>query len=619
MNLKNQKMNLINLKLSILLLFALLLFSFPTYAQKVERVEPLSWWVDMRQDLQLMLYGEDLKDGKVSVKPEGINIKKVHNADSPNYLFVDVKVGKPGKYTFTVTRGAKKIAFEYEIHERRKGASERRGFTTSDAIYLIMPDRFANGDTSNDVLKESQQILDRTKLEARHGGDIQGIIDHLDYIVDLGITTLWSTPLLEDNLYYHQYSCSDYYRIGPHFGTNELYRKMVEEAHTRGLKVIKDVTPNHCSIGHWWMKDLPFNDWINYLESKTRTNIALNSFSDPHASAIDREICEKGWFVESLPDMNLYNPFVMNYLAQAAIWWIEYANLDGLRVDTYFYMGKNAAHWTSRLRKEYPNMNMVGEIWGNDVPVVSYWLGGQKNHDGFDSNLPSAMDFPLQRSLIMGLATDNEGWGGSTKAIYNTLALDFLYNDPTNQLIVFTDNHDIERLYNMLGKDIEKVKLALTFICTTRGTPQITYGTELLFESDPRGGDHRMRPDFPGGWKEDAINLFDPKQRNAEQTDVFNHTRTLLNFRKNVPALHSGKLIHYFPEQNTYVYFRSNLQDTVMVIINASDKAYEVNWNRFTECLPNKIEGTDILTDQKIKTTEKLSVGSKKSMVIYFR
>lgn len=283
-------------------------------------------------------------------------------------------------------------------------------------------------------------------------------------------------------------------------------------------------------------------------------------------------------------------------------------------------MGKNAEHWTKAVRAEYSQMNMVGEVWGNDVPVVSYWLGGHRNHDGFDSGLPSVMDFPLQRSLIVGLATDNEAWGGSTKAIYNTLALDFLYDNPVLQLVVFPDNHDIDRLYNMLGKDIDKVKLALTFITTTRGTPQITYGTELLFENDLRGGDHRMRPDFPGGWKEDSIDLFEEKQRSLQQADIFNHTRALLNFRKNTSVMHNGKLTHYFPDRNTYIYFRHDEKEVVMVIINASEQDYIINdWKRFSQCLADDRKGMEILSNTIIKQGDSLIVGAKKSKVIYFK
>lgn len=568
--------------ISTLILTCLLtLSSLLIHAQQIERVEPLCWWAGMQTDLQLMLHGVNLQGCKVSVKPNGLTVKEVHNADSPNYLFVDVTVSRPGKYTFTLEKEGRETTFEYEIYPRKEGSAMRKGYTSADAIYLIMPDRFANGDPSNDTLADSEQITDRNILDARHGGDIQGMIDHLDYIADLGMTTIWPTPLLDDNLYYHQYSCSDYYRVGPHFGTNELYKEMVEKAHAKDLKVIQDITPNHCSIGHWWMQDLPFKDWINYPDSKTKTNLALNSFSDPYSTAIDREICERGWFVSTLPDMNIYNPFVIKYLAQVAIWWIEYADLDGLRIDTYFYMGKQASKWTEAVRTEYPQMNMVGEVWGNDVPVIAYWLGGHQNHDGFDSHLPSAMDFPLQRSLILGLATDSEAWGGSTKAIYNTLSQDFLYKKPSDQLVVFAENHDIDRLYNMLGKDIQKVKLALTFLFTTRGTPQITYGTELLFENDPRGGDHRMRPDFLGGWENDSINLFDPAQRSVQQAEVFDHTRTLLHFRKNNSVLHNGQLTHYYPDKNTYIYFRHDQDNIVMIIMNASTERYSLDWSRF--------------------------------------
>lgn len=586
------------------------------FAQKVDRVEPLCWWAGMKNDLQLMLHGHDLRGSTVTVHPEGLAVLAVHEADSPNYLFVDVAAAKAGTYTFTLTKGRKKQTFNYEILDRRAGSAARSGFTTADAIYLLMPDRFANGDPSNDTVAGSAQTVDRAGLDTRHGGDIQGIIDRLDYMADLGITTIWPTPLIDDNLYYHQYSCSDHYRVGPHFGDNELYRKMVAEAHSRGLKVIQDVTPNHCSIGHWWMNDLPFADWVNYPQTRTRTNLALNSFSDPHSSAIDREVCERGWFVNTLPDMNMSNPFVVRYLAQAAIWWTEYADLDGLRVDTYFYMGKNAEHWTKAVRAEYPAMNMVGEVWGNDAPVVAYWLGGQNNRDGFDSGLPAAMDFPLQRSIILGLATDNEAWGGSTKAIYNTLALDFLYNDPMHQLVVFADNHDIDRLYNMLGKDADKVKMALTMITTTRGTPQITCGTELLFENDPRGGDHRMRPDFPGGWVGDTVDLFDKSQRSELQNEVFEHTRTLLNFRKNTPALHSGTLQHYYPTDNLYVYFRIGERQTVMVVVNASDSPQAIDWDRFAESLDGLDQGTEILSGRAIAVGDELTAAPKSSMVI---
>lgn len=593
--------------------------SLMLFAQKVERVEPLCWWTGMKTDLQLMLYGHNLKNADVKVLQSGMTVKAVHNAKSKNYLFVDMVVEKPGKYTIEITQGGKKTRVDYEILERRPRSEARIGLTLSDVIYLIMPDRFSNGDLTNDVVKGSVQVLDRKGLETRHGGDIQGIINHLDYMADLGVTALWSTPLLEDNQFYHHYAISDYYRIDPHFGTNDLYKEMIVEAHKKGLKVIQDMVPNHCGSGHWWMDDLPFTDWVNRFDTFTQSNYTLQTYSDIYASQVDRLLCGRGWFVESLPDMNLTNPYTLQYLTQMAIWWIEYADLDALRVDTYFYMGREGSLWTQNLRKEYPDMKFVGEVWGNDPGVISYWVGDKPKHDGFASYLPQAMDFPLERSLVMGLASDNEAWGGSTKAIYNTIAQDFLYEDAMNSLVVFADNHDIGRIYNMLGEDLKKVKMAMTFITTTRGIPQIYYGTELLFADDLRGGPHKCRMDFPGGWAEDSVNLFKPVNRNMQQQAMFNHVRTLLHFRKNTPVVHNGKLMHYVPRDNVYTYFRYNNLECVMVILNGSSQAHPIDWSRFHERLGGKMVGYDILTGRRIIKGEKVEVGGKDSMVLYFR
>ena len=548
-----------------------------------------------------------------------MTVKTIHNAESPNYLFVDMAVEKAGNYTIEITQGRKKTEVNYEIHNRRPGSESRVGLTLADVIYLIMPDRFANGDTNNDIVKGSTQMLDRNGLESRHGGDIQGIIDHLDYMADLGVTALWSTPLLEDKQFYHQYAISDYYRIDPHFGTNELYCEMVAEAHRKGLKIVQDIVPNHCGSGHWWMKDLPFTDWVNHFDTFTQSNYALQAYSDTHASKVDRMLCGHGWFVESLPDMNLSNPYTLKYLTQMAVWWIEYANLDALRVDTYFYMGYEGAQWTKSIRNEYPNMEFVGEVWGNDPGIISYWLGDRPKHDGFASHLPKAMDFPLERSLVMGLSNDNEAWGGSTKAIYNTIAQDFLYEDAMNSLVVFADNHDIDRIYNMLGKDIRKVKMAMSFIITTRGLPQIYYGTELLFADDPRGGAHKCRMDFPGGWEGDTINLFKPEYRNAQQQEMFDHVRKLLHFRKSTPVVYNGKLMHYVPKNNIYAYFRYNDSECVMVLLNGASQSQTIDWNQFEERLQGMKAGSEILSGQQITKGEKIEIASNSSLVIYFK
>lgn len=609
------------MKLRMISIFVWLLsgFSLTLSAQKVERVEPLCWWAGMKSDLQLMLYGQNLKDASVKVLQPGMTVKAVHNAESPNYLFVDVTLAKAGTYTLEITQGHTKTQVSYDVLERRAGSDVRVGLTLSDAIYLIMPDRFSNGNPGNDIVQGSAQVLDRTGLETRHGGDIQGIINHLDYLADLGVTALWPTPLLEDNQFYHHYAISDYYRIDPHFGTNALYREMVEEAHQRGVKVIQDMVPNHCGSGHWWMKDLPFADWVNHFDTFTQSNYALQTYSDPYASHSDRMLCGHGWFVESLPDMNLSNPYTLRYLTQMAIWWIEYANLDALRVDTYFYMGHEGSRWTKNIRTEYPNMEFVGEVWGNDPGIISYWLGDQPKYDGFASHLPKAMDFPLERSLVMGLSNDNEAWGGGTKAIYNTIAQDFLYEDALNALVVFADNHDIDRIYNMLGKDLQKVKAAMTLIATTRGLPQLYYGTELLFADDPRGGAHKCRMDFPGGWAGDSINLFQAENRSGSQQEMFNHVRTLLHFRKSTPVAYSGKLMHYVPKDNVYTYFRYNDSECVMVVINGSSKPCAIDWNRFGERLAGKRVGTEVLSARPITKGEATEVASHGTLVIHFK
>lgn len=609
------------LKMKRFLLYIWLIYGFSIYvlSQTVERVEPICWWSNMNTELQIMLYGENLKNADVKVIETGMTVKAIHNAESPNYLFIDMNIDKPGNYTLQITKGNKKTKVKYEIFPRRKNSETRTGLLNSDVIYLIMPDRFANGDSSNDYVSGSTQILDRNGLETRHGGDIQGIMNHLDYIADLGATTIWSTPLLEDNLFYHHYAISDYYKIDPHFGTNELYKKMVSQAHSKGLKVIQDIVPNHCGAGHWWMKDLPFKNWVNHFDTFTQSNYALQTFSDIHASQIDRELCAKGWFVECLPDMNLTNPYTLQYLSQMAIWWIEYANIDALRVDTYFYMGHAGSKWTQNILKEYPQMRFVGEVWGNDPGIISYWIGNNPKYDGFSSHLPMAMDFPLERSLVMGLSNENEAWGGGTKTIYNTIAQDFLYEDATNSLVVFADNHDIDRIYNLLGKDINKVKTALTLITTIRGLPQIYYGTELLFENDSRGGDHKCRMDFPGGWSEDTINLFQSKDRTALQQEMFNHTRTLLHFRKNTPVIHNGKLMHYVPQNNIYTYFRYNNSECVMVIINGSSKPQSIDWKRFEERLDGKMTGKDILANKLVTQGDNIFIEGNGSMVIYFK
>jgi glycosidase len=606
--------------LMLLLLLCLPGMAVSVWSQQVKRVDPPCWWMGMQTGLQVMLYGENLQNSTVKVLEEGLSVKAVHPAESPNYLFVDLDVRQAGKYTLEISRGKKKIKVPYEIFSRRVHSAEREGFTVADVIYLIMPDRFANGDPGNDQIEGSAQRLDRKGLEDRHGGDIQGIIDHLDYLADLGVTTIWSTPMLEDTRYYHHYGVTDYYRIDPHLGTNELYKEWVARAHQKKLKVIQDVTPNHCGIDHWWINDPPFNDWINALELPSHYEFfSLESLSDVHASAVDQAFCGSTILYQAMPDMNLLNPYVLQYMTQFAIWWIEYADLDGLRVDTYFYMGKIAGEWTKNILNEYPNITLVGEIWGTQPSIIAYWVGSTENRDGFSSHLPMVMDFPLQASIVTDFSVENAHWGGKMRTIYNTIVLDFVYKNPEASQVIFADNHDTDRLYNMMGKDVDKIKLAMTLITTTRGLPQLYYGSELLFADDARGGPHKNRMDFPGGWVDDTLNLFKANYRTLPQQDVFNHVRTLLHFRKQTPVLQNGKLMHYIPLGGVYTYFRYDEKECVMIVVNASSKPQPITWERFENSLTGKETGRDILTGTIVTKNADTEVPAKTSMVVYFK
>ncbi|MDR1974459.1 MAG: cyclomaltodextrinase C-terminal domain-containing protein [Bacteroidales bacterium] len=591
-------------------LLLLLAVQLPLFAQ---RVDPPCWWAGMKNDLQLMVRGQNLQNSTVTVLEDGLSVKNVYNADSPDYLFIDMEVQRAGSYTIEISQGAqsaqgaqgaqgapgapgmKKIKIPYQILPRTENSAQRSGFTNADAIYLIMPDRFADGDTTNNFGK-----IDRTHLEARHGGDIQGIINHLDYLQDLGVTAIWATPMLDDDLSYHNYGITDYYKINPYFGTNELYKEMVQLAHEKGLKIIQDVTPQHCGVGHAWVKNPPFRDWLNDTNLPPHYEyFSLEALSDPHSSKIDRDFTGNTIIYKQMPDMNMRNPFVLKYIAQYVIWWIEYANLDGLRVDTYFYMGLEAAKWTKLIRDEFPNMGIVGEIWGNEPSILARWLSSD--------SLPMVMDFPLQEALVIDLTKENAHWGGKMRTVYNALALDFVYDNPEKSQVVFADNHDMMRLYNMLKKDSSLVKIAMTFIATTRGLPQIYYGTEWLFADDSRGGPHANRVDF-----------HIPSEPAAAQQDVFKHLRTLLNFRKQTPVLQGGKLMQYIPSGGVYTYFRYDENDCVMIIINASDKVQSIEWARFDERLNGKTAGIDILTGKTITNGEETEVAARSSLVIKF-
>lgn len=605
---------------------------------QIRRVEPLSWWVGMNTPLQLLVQGEGISEYDVVFEGgNGVKVSGVHKADSPNYLFVDVAISanaQPGTYYLVFTKGEESFKRAYEIGARVEGSAQRKSFSSADMIYLIMPDRFANGDPSNDSTPDTAEKADRSEFFGRHGGDIQGIIDHLDYIAELGATAIWPTPLLEDNAEhesYHGYAASDYYHIDSRFGSNELYREFVEKAHGKGLKVLMDIVTNHCGTSHWWMKGLPFADWIHQYPQYTGTNVCFSTNMDPNASRKDLEIQESGWFVPSMPDMNLDNPFVLSYFTQWAVWWAEYAGLDGFRVDTYPYNEKEPmSRWCKAITDEYPNFNIVGECWTSSIPQLAYW---QKDAlvNNFNSNLPSVMDFPLHDALRMGL-NEGAGWGCGMTRIYEILSHDFLYPD-VNNLLIFVGNHDTDRIGDVVGKNPKKLRLAMTLMATMRGIPQVFAGDELMMVSADRSQGHGgLRVDFPGGWPGDKMNLFTHEGREAQRlnTDgkavypgqaelLFDYVSRLFNWRKTAEVIHTGRTLHFITRDNTYAFFRYNDSKAVFVFINNSEEEKTIPWSYYSEISEGLKEGIDVLTGATVTIDDSTKVAPETALVVEFQ
>ena len=573
-------------------------------APKIEQVEPLCWWTEMRTPLTVMFHGQDLKDAEVSVQQvaagkvvrgacHGLVPRSQHNAESPNYLFVDFGVFQPGTYRITLKKGKKKATYDYVIGTRREGSRERKSFDASDVVYLIMSDRFVDGDPSNNSTPDTREKADKKNPNGRFGGDIQGIINSLDHIEKLGCTAIWPTPMLGDDeeaWSYHGYACSDYYHIDPRYGSNSLYAQMVQEAHKRGLKVLMDMVPNHCGGSHWWMKDLPYQDWINQFPQFTNTNNCFTANYDINASQYDRNLSNRGWFDHPMPDMNLENPDLLKYFQQWAIWWIEYADLDGLRIDTYPYIEKiPGSKWLSAIREEYPGINIVGECWTRPAPAVAYWQSGAKNFDGFDSNLPTVMDFPTEEAIRQALENDGNYWGGGLIRVYDALTMDYMYAD-VNKLFTFLGNHDMSRIRDAVkDRDIRRVKLAYVLLATMRGIPQVLYGDEyaMISSNKENPSDHSyLRMPLP-----------QESELNAEMADMFEFQSQLFQWRKKEPVLHEGKTMHFLSRDNTYAFFRYNDQEAVFVFANASEEDREVPVSHYREILEQyNPEGYDPLT-----------------------
>lgn len=600
----------------------ILLMSLPLFAQ-LQRVEPPFWWTDMNKSaLELMVYHPNINTFDVKASNGlKLNLKKTENA---NYLFINLETKglKPQTFDLIFSKGKEKLTYKYEIKARKPQSKDRVGFSSQDVIYLIMPDRFANGNPKNDNHTDVVEQLNRAYPGGRHGGDIAGIIKNLDYIHELGATAIWSTPLCEDNdkrYSYHGYGQSDVYKIDPRYGSNEEYLKLSAELKKRGMKLIKDYVTNHWGAEHWMIKDLPTYDWINQFPGFKQTNYRMTTNFDVNASTYDKKLCADGWFVKSMPDLNQNNPLVQNYLIQNAIWWVEYADLDGFRVDTYSYCDKDKiAEWTKAIMDEYPNFNIVAEVWFQEQAHIAYWqkdspIGAIQN---YNSNCPSVMDFTLFNVFDQGKLHETKSeWNKGLIHLYNNFVNDFLYPN-TNNLLVFMENHDTQR-FNERYTDFRDYQMALTILATTRGIPQIYYGSEIGMKGNKEtGGDADIRRDFPGGWANDENNAFLASGRTDQQKQYFDFTKKLLNWRKNKNVIHNGKMKQFVPENNVYVYFRYNENETVMVIVNNNLEEQTIELNRFSEVLNPLKKGKDVLTNTEINLEKSLSLIGKSVLVL---
>lgn len=615
-----------------------LLFSAHLLAQlspsllPLERVDPPFWWVGMKNSsVELLWYGKDIAKANVTMKYDGVKILKRETTANPNYLFLTLEISpkaKPGNVMFTLRNGAAVIVRSYSLLARQKGLKEAQGFSSADAVYMLMPDRFSNGDPTNDVVVGFPDQMHRDSLNARHGGDLQGIINHLDYIRDLGMTAVWCTPLTENNMdkySYHGYAFTDFYAVDKRFGTNDDYRRYVDSCHKHGLKVIQDIVLNHMGDKNYLALDPPSSAWINDLAAAKastnwrkefrRPNYRSSTHSDPYASDYDKRGLTERWFDWMMPDVNGKEPHLATYLIQNTLWWIEFAGLDGLRVDTYPYPAKEfTAQWTKAVLDEYPRLGMVGEVWiGESVGMSAYWQAGAKNADGFNSYLPSITDFPINSALSAAF-NEKEEWMGGLVKLYNTLAQDFLYTDASKN-VIFLDNHDLSRYLSVVNEDARKLKMALSLLMTMRGTPQIYYGTEIGMTGykDP---DPLVRKDFPGGWKEDAANAFTSEGRTPKQNEFFTHLKTLATWRKSKPVIHSGKLMQFVPNEGIYAYFRYNAKETVMVVVNNNETESIVKTDRYTERMQGFTKARNVLTGETLSSLGSIAIPAKTALVL---
>ena len=611
--------------LIIMAVFSFLGFKTPVQAS-IKKVAPTFWWAGMKNtELQVLLYGEDISSSDVSLTSSDVYLKEVVRQANSNYLilYLDLKEARPQKFDIVLKKGRKVTKVPYELKERIRKGTDIEGFTSSDVLYLIMPDRFANGNPDNDVIPGMlENKVDRNEQFGRHGGDFKGISEHLDYISDLGVTAIWLNPTQENDMKdgsYHGYAITDYYQIDRRFGTNEEFCNLVNEAHGKGLKVVMDMIFNHCGSENYLFKDRPQDDWFNFRSNYVQTSFKTASVMDIHASDYEKTIATDGWFTQVMPDLNQRNRHVARYLIQSSIWWIEYAGINGIRQDTHPYADYNfMSTWCKEVLEEYPHFNIVGETWLNSNVLVSYWQKDSKLAAPKNSNLPTVMDFPLTDLMSKAFDEETTEWSGGLYRLYDYHTQDLVYANPMN-LLIFLDNHDTSRFCKNEedAKNIVRYKQAITYLLTTRGIPQIYYGTEILMAADKSEGDGCLRRDFPGGWKGDKVNCFTAEGRTDLQNEAFDYTRKLLNFRKNNEAICKGTMKHFSICKGVYVYERKYNDKSVVVFMNGTDEKQTLSLVPYREILPSS-SATDFISGKNIVLDEEITLDSRETLLLTF-
>lgn len=607
-------------------------------AVKIDRVEPTDWYVGMKDpSLQLMVYGEGIREAQVSTDYPGVRVDSLVRLDSPNYLLVylDLSGAQPGEMKLRFTLGKSKKDVSYRLNARAMAGEERKGFSNADVLYMLMPDRFAQGkDHKAQVKGMNPYVEDRSKPSLRHGGDLRGIRDHLDYFTQLGVTALWLTPVLENNSpdgkdgssTYHGYATTNYYRVDPRFGTNEDYRQLIADAHAKGLKVVMDMIFNHCGFEHPWVSDLPSKDWLNmpeWLSGKEedkakylQTSYKLTPVLDPYASEVDKRETVDGWFVPSMPDLNQRNPHVIKYLIQNSVWWIETVGIDGIRMDTYPYADREAmALWMKTLEREYPNFNTVGETWVTEPAYTAAWQKDSKL-SSVNSYLKTVMDFAFYDRVNMAAREETDDWWQGMNRVYNTLCYDYLYANPSS-VLAFIENHDTDRFLRN-GMDTLALKQALALLLTINRTPQLYYGTEILMNGTKEVTDGNVRKDFPGGFPGDKANCFTAEGRTRAQNDMFNWLSRLLHWRQGNEAVIHGKQVQFTPRKGVYVIARQAKGKNVLTVVNGTGKPAQMEVKRYAEIIGQATEATDILTGRKVALDKDVALQPRETLVLSF-